>query len=83
MRAAYVDKLRRHMGRWYPRLFYDTDELARLVPILKQLPEGPDIMAKYRDALGLRLSDHEIPAEQREDLKALLKLTEKAVPLDR
>jgi len=73
VRAAYVDKLRRHTGNeyWY---FVDQDgESARLLLILKQLPEGPDLVTEHREAVEARLSRGGLSAEQREDLNALLK----------
>jgi hypothetical protein len=83
VRASYVDKLRRYMGTGYGFYAYRSDELAALVRILKQLPEGPAIAAEHRNFLEAQLSNGQLPATEREDLKALLKRAEKEVPPDR
>jgi hypothetical protein len=76
VREAYVDKLRRCLADWFGLERYSTNELAALVRILKQLPEGPDIAAEHRSALE-RMSGRDLPAAEREELNALLKRTEK------
>jgi hypothetical protein len=73
VRGAYVDKLRRHMGREYWYFDYENDDLARLVRILKQLPEGPDIVTEHREDVERLLSRDGLAAEQRENLNELLK----------
>jgi hypothetical protein len=80
VRASYVDKLRRHLGTRYWLPVHGSDKLAALVRILKQLPEGPDIATEHREAVESRLSYRELPAAERENLNALLKLTKKEVP---
>jgi hypothetical protein len=75
VRASYVGKLRRYIGTGYEFYVYASDELASLVRILKQLPEGPDIVTEHREAMESRLP--ELPAAEREILNALLKMTEK------
>ena len=80
VRATYMDKLRRHMGNGYSLYEYSADELAALVRILKQLPEGPEIVTEHRDELKSLLSDRALPAAEREDLKALLESAESATP---
>jgi hypothetical protein len=83
VRATYVDKLRRHLGtgRWFN--FDGSDELAALVRILKQLPEGPDIATEHREGVEHWLSYPDLSAAERENLRALLKLAEKDAPPNR
>jgi hypothetical protein len=80
VRGAYVDKLRRHLGREYWQFGYEKDDPARLVRILKQLPEGPDIVTEHRKDVERGLSRSGLSAEQRENLNELLKRAGTNVP---
>ncbi len=85
VRASYVDKLWRYFEKEhdYALNAYTKDELADLLRILSQLPEGPDMAATFHRALEWRLSDSNIPAEERESLNGLLKLGAKGVRRER
>jgi hypothetical protein len=81
VQALYVDKLRRYIGKEWV-FFFDGPrrgtELARMVRILQQVPEGPDIAAEHAEGVKTQLSyDRDLSAEDREHLNALLKLAEK------
>jgi hypothetical protein len=88
VRACYLDKFRHQLGTSgdeFALYSYTSDELAAIVRILKQLPEGPDIAADLRVGVTERFShgNHQPTAAEREDLNELLKLGEKGVPPDR
>jgi hypothetical protein len=85
VRACYLDKFRHQLGKAGDEFafnWYTSEELAALLRILKQLPDGPDIAAEYRMDLEYRLhrTDRDLDAPERADLEALLKLGEKGVP---
>jgi hypothetical protein len=77
-----VDKFRRSLGD-YPRSFLDAnrtrgDELARLVRVLRWLPDGPDIAAELTRGAESAVRDPSLPAEYREHMNALLELAAKS-----
>jgi hypothetical protein len=79
VRACYVDKFRRSIGD-ESAFLYDPKrgtELARLVRVLQRIPEGPDIAAEHVRGVESRLSDQQLPLEDRENLNALLELAGK------
>jgi hypothetical protein len=82
VRALYVDKFRRFLGD-YPFSFLGTyrtrgEELARVVRVLRWLPEGPDIAADLTRGSESAVRDPSLPAEYREQLDALLELAAKS-----
>lgn len=82
VRAAYLDKLRRYLGRAYryQLISNSSAEQAALIHILKRLPEGPSIVNEHREAFEMLSSFDKLPAAEREELKALLNLVEKYDP---
>jgi hypothetical protein len=79
VRTLYVDKLRRYIGERY---FFENHgyELAPLLRILERLPEGPDIVVDQRQTAENILRSGNLPEDERENLKALIKLADKSRP---
>ena len=72
VRACYVDKLRRSIDRALAFIYHPRRgaELARLVRVLQRIPEGPGIAAECAIGVESRLSDTQLPTEDRDSLNA-------------
>jgi hypothetical protein len=79
VRECYIDKLRRFLR--YELIFTNEPsggDLARLVRALQRMPEGPEIASDLVPGVEIQLSQRQLPAEDLENLKALLKLAGKS-----
>ena len=76
LRATYLDKFRRHLATGYWFYGNSDEELATLVLVLSQLPEGPTIATGLREGVKSRLSRIDLSAAERDHLNSLLKLAE-------
>jgi hypothetical protein len=87
VRDEYMDKFRRYLREddAFSSFGHDpsvkhSSSLARAVRILERLPEGPAIASHFVKGVKDRLSYGELPAEDRANLEALLKLAERTAP---
>lgn len=75
VRAIYLEKFRQFLGEEYSFFWNREDaDLIRLAKVLRDLPEGRDIVSLYRDEIK-RVVDgpnHHYSADTRASLKALL-----------
>jgi hypothetical protein len=79
VRDLYVDKLRHYVGQDYVFITHGRD-IAPLLRILERLPEGPDIVADQRQTAENILRSGSLPEDERENLKALIKLADRRKP---
>jgi hypothetical protein len=87
VRAVYLEKFRRYLedsaasfDRWH-----SNQELGRIVRVLQQLPEGPEVAARLAGRAESRLKQSkergfEVPAEEREHLLRWLELAGQPPP---
>ncbi len=78
VRAEFVEKLRRYLGDGLAFAYTPVrePELGRVVGLLQRLPEGPEIAYQHQGSIKSRLDYERVPAEERANLQAFLKLAE-------
>jgi hypothetical protein len=73
VRLVYVDKLKHTLRERYHLYGMNGVSGAQVVRVLRRLPEGPDLVAAYRDTLRSALTlDDKMAPEVASELKALL-----------
>ena len=73
VRAAYVAKFRQYLGNEYSHFEIRGPDLARVIGLLRRLPEGPALVTEHREVLarGLRIA-RDLPKHDADELRALL-----------
>jgi hypothetical protein len=82
VRATFEDKFRRQMHAPWALQHCSRNQLATILRVLNQLPDGPDIAAQHHSAIKGWLSVPSLTAQDRENVDALLQLAEKGNPPD-
>jgi hypothetical protein len=82
VRVKFAEKLRRNLGSPYAPTFGMERELPRILKILEQIPEGPDIAEEHRWAMTSRL-EREKSDEVRSNLRSWLALAAKSTKWNR
>jgi hypothetical protein len=75
VQTMYVEKFGRYLGDVYgdELLMKPAEDIRRIIRLLRQLPEGPALVAEHRRALEYGLRDRpDLPKAELEQLKTLL-----------